>query len=375
MIRIVIRLGGAALFLCACAAAWWWWFTAPPRSATADLAALAAEAQPDADGILVVGEPARARRWLARHPQALLPLALAAPQIAPALRRLAPAAEIVARRAEAGIVLWWRGGDVALASPVDEKQLRSLSLAPLAAAFGLHYAHATTSEGGGLVFVTTGPGLLDGRGRPALPPDDGLAVAICRIKGTWWRASATRDDLRCTAGAPPALPSLGARSRAVFSDLRRHLPAVAALGGDRPLALAVAMDARGWALRLPGVAIPSHIETLLKAGTTSPDGGAPGPRRWQGFLGDVWVDPRGGLALGTSPERLAEIAGLPVGDTGAVRPAEVAGFAESAAHRLEEIPGLGREASALRAFSRSLAGLTGARWDIGAENGHVHLEW
>ncbi len=375
MSRAVFRIGSTALLLCACAAVWLWWFTAPPRAAMAELATLTAEAQPDVDGILAIGDPARSARWLARHPQALLPLAFAAPEIAPALRRLAPAARFLAGRSTSGVVLWWRGGEVALAAPVDEELLRSQALAPLAAAFGLHYAHATSSEGRGLVFFTTGPGLLDARGRPAPPAADGPAMAICRIGGRWWRVTATRNALQGTTGEPPQPSSPGERSVATFSDLRRHLPALAAFGADRPLALAVAMNPGGWALALPGMTLPSHMTRLLGVGAESPAGSAPGSRRWDGALGEVWVDSRHGLALGSSPERLDEVAGQPIRDAGAIRAAEVSQLVESAARRLDHLPGLGREVSELRAFSRSISGLRSARWDVGKKGGHVRLEW
>jgi hypothetical protein len=357
-----------------CAASWWWWFTAPPHAALTDLAALAAEAQADADGILIVGDPARAGRWLARHPQAMLPLAFAAPETVPASERIAPAARVLAGRSRSGLILWWRDGDIALAARVDERIVASL--VPLAASGALNLTHEETHAAGQrLVILATGPGLLDARGGPAPAVGTGKGAALCRIGDRWWRVTATRSVLQCASGEPPRCADLGERSEATFSDLRRNLPAVAAFGAGRPLSLILAADPHGWALALPGLTLPSHMTRLLSAGGDTAATGASGPRRWEGALGEVWVDSRHGLALGSSPERVGEVAGRPISDAGAIRAGEVSRLVESAASRLDRVPGLAREVSALRAFSRSLSGLRSARWHVGAEGGHVRLEW
>lgn len=368
----MIRLGGAALLVGACLGAWLW-FTAPPSAALAGLAALAAEAQSDADGILVIGDPARSARWLARHPQALAPLAAAAPEAVPALRRLEPAARVLATRARADLLLWWRRDDAALAAVVDEDVSRSL--VPLAAAGSLHYRIQSGGTGPRLVMFATAGGLLDARGVRSIPGSEGTAMALARVGDRWWLVTAGRNSLRCTTGRPPALADPGERFTAAFTDLRRHVPGAARFGVERRLPVVLSVDPQGWSLAFPDIDVPDHLAKILGASRTPHGGTAPGPRPLRGSFGEAWLDTRRGLALGSSAERLSEPVETPVRDTGAVRGAEMARLLDAAAQHLEWAPGVAGDAAALSTAARLLAGLRLAVWDVGTEGGHVRLEW
>src|SRR5271157_5248758 len=97
------RLALASLILALAAAtvwaAWRWW-TAPPATDGTAMAAAAALAPDDADGILVLAEPTRAARWLLQHPQTLGLLPIAAPAAYRAIATLQPAVRAVAEEAQ-----------------------------------------------------------------------------------------------------------------------------------------------------------------------------------------------------------------------------------------------------------------------------------
>ncbi|HQT94426.1 MAG TPA: hypothetical protein PK435_07335 [Thermoanaerobaculaceae bacterium] len=371
MRRIAVLLALAALGGVVASLAWRWW-TAPPRARAETLAAAAAAVPAQADGLVVIAEPDRALRWLARRPQALALLALAAPEADAALPQMRALLAALARDARGPLAVWWRGPDVAAAAPVGAAAARAIG--DLAAIEGVPL-RATPGAGDVTVATASAAALLDGGGGPG--PRDGTPpelAALARRGARWWRVEAGRNRLELVSGVPPELLPAAGPSVVTTDDLA----ALAALLGSGnglphvPARLAIAGD--DWALALPATTLSPQVQRLLSLAGDAPAGA--GVRLWRGVLGDLWVAPPPDFAVASRPELLAAVAGAPpAGEAGAVRGADLATACVRVADALEGVPWLGARVATLRRAAPLAASLRLARWRITPAGGRILLEW
>ena len=354
MRRLALLIAFAALVTAGGWLAWRSWTAAP----AADAVTLAAAATPHtagADGVLVLGEPARAGRWLARHPQVV---ALLAPVAADAVRRTArlrgPLAAM-AGDARGPLCLWWRGRDLAGAAPVGAGTRDGLR--EVAALAGLSLRAEASGEPVGMVAVATSPALLDAAsgGAPVLRGGRWAAI-VCAGTRTWW-VRAGRDEIEAIAGEPPPLPDLGEHSRVTSRDAGALLAAVSpGLDVHSPARLVVAGDG-AWALAVPGVRASRDVERLLGAAGLSV-----GPSA-------------GGTAVASLPALLPAVSGEVLVDEGAIRGADLAALVRRLAAADAILPLLGLDARELRRAAALLAGVRAASWKLTPTGGHILVEW
>jgi hypothetical protein len=373
MRRIAVLLALAALGGVVASLAWRWW-TAPPRARTRTLAAAAAAVPAQADGLVAIAEPERALRWVARRPQALALLVLAAPEADAALPRVRALLGALARDARGPLTVWWRGPDVAAGAPVGADAARAIG--ELAAIQGVPLRTTPGGDGNVTVAAASAATLLDGGGGPG-PPDGAPPrelAALARRGARWWRVAAGRDRLELLSGAPPELSPPGDASVVTTGDLAA-LAALLGPGSGLPHVPArVAIAGSDWALALSTTAPSAQLQRLLSLGGDT--AGAAGARRWRGVLGDLWVSPPPGFAVASRPELLAAVAGAPpAAEAGAVRGADLAAACLRVADALEGVPWLGARAPALRRAATLAASLRLARWRITPAGGRILLEW
>jgi hypothetical protein len=370
MRRLTVLVALAALLGAAATIAWRRW-TAPPAAPASELARVAAAVPARAEGLVAIAEPGRALRWLARRPQALALLALAAPEANAAVPRLRALFSALAGGARGPLVVWWEGADVAAAATVGTAS--AAALRELAAIEGVPLR--TTPAGGGelTVAVASAPALLDGAGGPAPGGDHaGELAALARRGSRWWRVEAGRDRLDLVSGTPPALPPAAGPSVVATADLAA-LAAAAGAGGLPHTAARLAVSAGDWALALPEVVPSEAVRRLLGLGG-APAGTAVRPQ--QGALGDLWASASPGLAVASDATLLAAVAGAaPADEAGTVRGRDLAAACERAAGLLGRVPWLGGSAAALRRAAPLIAPLRLARWRLTAAGGRIVLEW
>lgn len=374
MRRAASTLAGAAAGAVVLAAAWWWW-TAPPDADAAALEAAAATVPAGADGLLVVGRPARAARWLLRRPQAAVLLAAAAPGTEGSFARLRAALEALAGEARGPLAVWWRGPDVALSAEVGEGAGRALRT--LASLQGLPVRSRPTGPGAVTVAIASDGTLLDGPAgrRPATGAPHRLA-ALARVGPRWWRVLAARGALDLLAGDAPQLPPPGGASTVATADLGR-LAALAGPPGVLPhVPCSLAFGPAGWALVVPGTALGPTATRLLTLGGDAPAAAPAGARRWRGVLGELWAAPGSDLTVASSAAMLAARPAPPgPEESGIVRGPELAAACLRAADAFDALLVLGPRAVALRRAAPAVAAVRLARWRIVAAGGTIRLEW
>jgi hypothetical protein len=364
MRRTVVVLAFLAAVAGAVALTWLWW-TASPSAPEAELAAALAAA-PAADGRLAIAQPSRAARWLLRHPQAAaLPVMAAAPTRA-ALPRLQPLLRPLLEGADGPLLLWWRGGELAVAARLRPGSARGVEM--LAARADLAFR-----AGDGLTVVATVPELLAGSaaGAPAVSGGDLAALAV--IAGAEWRAVARRSSLAAWTGAATELPAAGAASRADSVDARRRAAALGVEPGSEPMPLRFVLAVQGaWAAAVPARVVPGFIRNGMArvAGAGAP------PAVWNGLLGEVLVRADGDrLLFATDESTLAAVAAPATADEGVLLGADVVAVTSRLAGALEGVPLLGREARMLRAAADLSRGLASARWRSTAAGSRIELSW
>ncbi len=370
MRRLAILVALTALLGVAAAIAWRWW-AAPPAAPASELARSAAAVPARADGLVAIAEPGRALRWLARRPQALALLALAAPEANAAVPRMRALLWALAGDARGPLVVWWEGPNAAAAATVGTAS--AAALRELAAIEGIPVRTTPVGPGEVTVAAASASALLDGAGG-AVPGDGGTGelAALARRGARWWRVEAGRARLDLVSGTPPALPPTAGPSVVATADLAAL--AAAAGAGDLPhTAARLAVTANDWALALPEV-VPSEAVRRLLGLAGAPDGDAARPR--QGALDGLWASASPGLAVASDATLLAAVAGAaPADEAGTVRGGDLAAACERAAGLLGRVPWLGGNAAALRRAAPLLAPVHLARWRLTAAGGRIVLEW
>ncbi len=367
MSRVWIIAGLVAAALLAAAGAYVWW-TASPAADEAELASALALA-PAADGRVALAQPRRTARWLLRHPQALGLLAVAAPDARAAWPRLQPALRPLLDGAQGPLVVWWKGGALAVGTQLPPGAISALPL--LAARQGLAFDVA-----GDVARIATDAALLGPRRETATPPAGKVPLAaLADVGGKRWRVTAGRSRLAATTGAAVELLGGPGPSRIETGDASPLVRTLGVSPGAAPIpARAVFGAGSGWAIAVSGVRLPGFVRDLV--GAPGQAAGGTTARPWNGFLGEVWV--RGGddrLAIGTSEALLAEVAPPPAGEQGSVSGRDVAWLASDLADALARLPLLDREARSLRALGAQAAGVALVRWRIAGAGARIELEW
>ncbi len=374
--RRPVLLVSAAVFLVAAGLASWLWWTAAPGTAERARAGAAAEAPADADGALVLGDPARTARWLARRPQALALLAMAAGGAEPELRRLAPAAAALGSEAALGTVaIWWRGDRVQASAVVRRGALAPLRL--VCARQGLSVAASDLDSGLVGVAVAADDGVASPKGKPAPPPAGiGTAAALFHDRDRWWWVHAARASLRLSTGVPPQLPAVGdsslIASRDVAGLFAPLLPADSLPHGPALVRLA----GREWAISLPDARLPKQVEGLLHSMGDESLPTPPGARRWSGILGELWVLRGAGITIASRQEGL-QLAGAPFpsGDMGVLRGGDLAALLQRLADALAHLPFQDERVARLRRTAVLASGVRAVRWNLEDRGGRIEMEW
>jgi hypothetical protein len=367
MSRVWAILGFTAAALLAGAGAYLWWTASPAADETSLAAALALA--PEADGRIALAQPRRAARWLLRHPQALGLLAVAAPEARASWPQLQPAVRPLLDGAQGPLVAWWKGRALAVATRLSPGAISALPL--LATRQGLAYDVA-----GDVARVATDATLLGPREEAATTPAGSARLAaLADTGGRRWRLTASRSRLDAVAGVDVGLPEGPGPSQA---ETLSASPLVGSLGvpvGTTPIAArAVFGAADGWAVTLTGVSLPRFVRDAA-GGPEQPTGEARA-RRWNGFLGEVWLRSAGDrLSIGTSEALLAQVEPPPAGEQGRVNGRDVAWLASDLATALARLPLFDREARSLRALGAQAAGVELVRWRTTAAGARVELQW
>lgn len=348
------------------------WWTAPPSDEAERLAAVSAVVPADADGVLVIAQPARAARWLGSHPQALALLKVVAPHVDRRLPKMRAFLAALAGQAAGPLAIWWRGPELGAAGRVGAASTRALER--LAALEGLALR---TRNNGSLVAVASDPSLLDEAAGVPLPRlEPGKLSALARVGPRWWLVRAGRSRLELLSGRPPALPDPTGPATISTPDL-----AALAAAADPPEWLphapaVVVAEAGGWALALPDTTLAREVQRVLRMGGDVPAEAPEGARHWRGFLGDLWVLPGAGVAIASRPELLAR---LPTGGiteySGLVRGPDLARVCSRFAEAADGVPGGATLARALSRAAPVLAAVRTARWHLTPEGGSILLEW
>jgi len=374
MNRIALVLVGAAAGAIVLAVAWWLW-TAPPGADAGTLAQAAAVVPADADGLLVVGQPSRAARWLLRRPQAVVLLAAAAPEAEGALMRLRGTLATLAGEAQGPVTVWWRGAEMAAAARVSGGSARALR--QLAALEGLPLRSAPTGSGDVDVSLASASALLEGPPgkRPQFGDHDRL-TAIARAGARWWGVRAGRNRLDLATGEPRELPSASGPSVIVTDDLGRLAGLVPSSSPVPHVPAGLAFGEGGWALTLPGTVPGREVTRLLTLGGDVAVPSSAGVRQWRGVLGEIWARPGAGLAIASSAPMLAALPPPPyVGESGTVRGPELSAACVRAADALTALWLFRSRAEALRRAAPVVAAARLARWRILPDGGLIRLEW
>ena len=368
MLRRISLAAILALFLAALLA--WWWWSAPPVDKPATLVAAMRHVPASAEGAVVLGEPSRFARWIARHPMSLGLLLVADPGAASLRSRFRPLALATARAASGPIVVWWQQNDLAVGVDVNEGSRRALS--EVAATEGF----AAEPFGNG-VAIASMPTLFGQEGNAA-PPEipGGHIAALGHVAGRWWWVRAHSNRLEAVTGTPPELPAPGGVSRIETTDAGALLAPVAAFGRELagPFRLVISGE-QGWGLALPTATLPERLRRMLsgvRAGGTTPGE----PQEWNGVLGRLWSMPGPGVTLATRRDLLPALAGGATStEEGNITGADAAWALRRLAAAAAYVPFLDRQTKELRAAAAAAGTLRRARWRIGPAGGHIELEW
>ncbi len=349
--------------------AWWWW-SAPPVDKPATLVAAMRHVPASAEGAVVLGEPSRFARWIARHPVSMALLLVADPGAGSLSGRFRPLALATVRAASGPVVVWWQQRDLAVGVDLDEGSRRALS--EVAATEGF----AARPFGGG-VAIASMPTLFGDEGNAA-PPDipGGHIAALAHVAGRWWWVRVRGSRLDAVTGTPPELPAPGGASRVETTDAGALLAPI----GEFATRLAgparfVVSGERGWGLALPSVTLGDTVRTLLSGSESGP--GEPGrAERWNGVVGTLWSLPGPGVTLATQRDLLPALGGGPPAvEEGSVSGADAAWALRRLAAAAGHLPFLDRRATELRTAAAAVEPVKRARWRIGPAGGRIELEW
>jgi hypothetical protein len=355
---LALVVGGSAYF----------WWSAPPAADEAELAAALALAPP-VEGRLVLAQPQRAARLFVRHPQALGLLAAAAPETRWTMSHLQPVLRPFVAAARGPLTIWWSGRDVALATRLRPGAIRALAL--LAARHGLHWeADGETAR------IATAASLLAPAATPSqMPTGQRRLAGLTEAGGHLWQLTAGRHRLEAAWGAETPTPDGPGPSHAETRDASRLVRLLGFPIDAAPVAARAVFGAgHGWGVTIAGTRLPEVVRDAIRP--VGLPGAASSPRRWNGFLGDVWVRDGGEtVSIGTDEAVLARLAEPPTGEQGRVTGADLAWLANELAAALERLPLLDREARSLRATATQAAGLGVVRWRATADGARIDLEW
>ena len=368
----MLRRISLAVLLAACLGALlaWWWWSAPPVDKPATLVAAMRYVPATAEGAVVLGEPSRFARWVARHPVSMALLLVADPGAGSLSGRFRPLALATARAASGPVVVWWQKHDLAVGVDLDEGSRRALSEVAATEGFAARPFRAG-------VAVASMPTLFGIEGNAA-PPDipGGRIAALAHVSGRWWWIRVRGSRLVAVTGTPPELPAPGGASRIVTTDAGALLAPLGTFAAQLagPARVVIAGE-RGWGLALPEEALPDTIRLLLSGRTGG--GGAPGtPERWSGVLGTLWSLPGSGVTLATRSDLLPALAGgPPTVEEGAVSGTDAAWALRRLAVAAAHLPFLEKRAAELRTAAAAVETLRRARWRIGPAGGRIELEW
>jgi len=354
------------LLALAAAAAWWW--TRPPRASAAELQQALRLAPAQADGAVAVAEPSRAGRFLARRPQAILLLAAAAGPATEALASLRPTALALGAAARGPLVLWWQGGEGAVAARLE----------PAARGAFLEVAargSAVATCGGDWCAVATVAELLPRDEEPAdaAVASSGALAALGRVGGRLWEVRARERWVEASAGTAPPCPTPRPDRSAVALPEAGALLAQLGVRGVPvgPVRLA-ADDGNEWAVAFPRL----RLEGLARRLLGGPPAGTPEPSLWRGLAGAIWVSERDGTALASSPAALAL---LP--DTGAdasqgvIHGRHAAWLLSRAASLAGRIPGLPLRQRDLTRAAALAQEIDAVSFRVEAGGGRIVLTW
>ncbi len=354
------------------AAASWWWWTAPPRGRGADLAAAAEAVPPEAEGVLVVAEPLRLARWLARRPAvAILALAVA-PDASSAFEPLRSVLPPLMRTARGPLAAWWgknNSGFSASVSPTDVVGVRHL-----AALKGLGWAEERMKGDAVRVWVFRGaPPPRQESSQHTPPPLEGSWSALTRLHGRWWRLRLARSSLEAESGVPPSLPECGGETIVVSTRLAQLLT-----GYSAPTVLASSLLVTpdgSWAGRLGG-APGNPVERTLQAlvGQRNAVGDSP-LASWESPFGRFYLSRGPAPAIATDPALLERLPAPALGSEWAcLRGKEVAHALANALPLLDRLPGLPPRAR-LAAVAEHLQDIQTCGWSLEPAGGRLTLEW
>lgn len=352
----------------------WWWWTAPPAASPNALAAVAAWAPADAEGVIAVAQAPRLARWLARHRAAAGLALLAAPTAGAAVTPLAPIAPSVARTAVGPVVAWWGISQAGLSARV--RATDTAGLRQVAALGGLGWYQKDLGNGEVQVWVLHGePFLKVLASPPPLLPGDGPWSALIQAHRRWWYVRVTRTALVAQYGAPPPVPHCESETIVVSARLPSLLAPGTWFADERVALLATAEG--DWAVRV---------------GDHEPSASA---RRLTRLLGvqreaarndeteGVWKSPFGTLFLGEGPNlAIASQANLllrlptPTATTewGCVAGGPAAAALERTASALPRVPGLPTREQ-LASLAGSLRQVRACAWRVEAEGGQLVVRW
>jgi hypothetical protein len=353
--------------------AWRWW-TAPPQGDAGTFTTAFATIPAGIDGAVAVPQPARAARWLAAHPQAVLLLRLAAPAADRSLPRLRRFIVALASESRGPLSLWWHGAELATGAEVEPGAARALQRLA-----GLEALPFRTRPSRGRTFAVAAastPDLLGEGNGTRLSVEPGPLAALATCGGRWWRARAGRSVLELVTGDPPEVPPSTGPGLIVTSDLAALVAAAAPARWAPPAPACLLFDSTGWAAELPTTPVSREVRRLLTFGGDAAADAPPGAHHWRGLLGDLWALPGPGLAVASRPDLLATLPhGVIVGEVGMVRGGDLAGLLRRVLAAAERIPGSTPYVAGLQQALPVVEGLRLARWSVLPQGGRIVLEW
>ena len=351
--------------------AWRWW-TAPPSAQADDLARALAAAPHDADGVLAVAEPVRAARWLLAHPQALGLIAVAAPNATHTLSDFRPVVQAVIEEAEAPLVLWWRGADVAVSTETGSGAQEALRR--LAELRGLSFA----VEGGRIRIGTSGSLVEEGPRIDVPAPSGGRIAVLALVRGRRWAGRATRGALRLEAGTSSESPARSDRSRLRTGDIAALVSPFGASPDlfHGPACLALSAE-NGWGLSLPAAALSPQLRLVMGGRSARAiSGPLPDAERWNGLLGELFVLPRAGVTVASDVTMLGEVAGCDgQAEEGNLRGTDLAWAVSRLVAAAGQLPFLAPRLDRWADAAPLLALLGRVSWRLTPAGAVVQLEW
>lgn len=357
----IIALGGAGL---------WGWWTALPRASSAELAATAAHAPADAAGVVVIAQPARFARWLARHRASLWLALLLPPGAHPAAEALRPLAASLLRAAQSPLLAWWGQNTAGLS--VEVKPGEVAPLRHVAALTGVGWRAQPLASGRVRVWVSFPAAVVI----PALPPPTfptGSSAALAYLDGHWWEVHLTRTGLTVRTGTPPELPHCDQDTVIVTPDLSTLLPAASLPA--LPVA-ALISPAGEWGLRVGRDGMAEQLARWLRRlGGRPHAGGENAAVLWSTPLGRFYAAPGEPASLASCPELVAGLPDPKGGESwGCIHGSVLAHALSRAVPFLARLPGVARE-DQLQSLAQALGEVRHCSWRYGPAGGHLAVKW